>query len=733
MTEKNVFTNAASTYLISRSTQNDDYGIWRMHPDLPELFEQVMIAPGSKFPAGKKLCPIGGYMISYDLAPLQKASNPAASYEIFVFDPTQPDPLNVKALQTGSWPKSKFWQFYDHYTWDATETDIVQLVPMTGYVMAYMPTAARGTYMLWNFDPAPGPEKQPPDPLPNAMGPQDAFALIGGGSELLPMGNYVLEWISAQSKYRVWNFDPQNMHPLALPAMSEGERSDMDYAHRLIALGEFILDVVPSDGSYRLWGFDPFLADPFVGPLKQGTLPQGFEATGDLTPVQTSIPVDAERAKSPGTMDFMRANIEHVVVYMLESRTMDSVLGWLYEADAPHLNYVHADPPFKANSKSNTNEADGKNYPAHKFHDGTLSTEFVLAAPSIDPFHSTADCIQQQFSGGYPAYQSGAAADMAGFVSNNLSGEAMVSFSPTQLPVLNGLAESFAVSDYWFSPMPGGTIANRGFALSGSNYNITVNCEGEPQYTQYAEQPLRQPIWKVLQNNGHLDWKIYYSVEWMDHVFTYYLYLRNQLPSVDKAKFEYVQPLSTFMADAAAGMLPKFSFVEPAWIAPNGATSYHPGATGDMVPAERTLNDIYQALVNSPQWDKTALVITFSKGGGLYDHVPPPAAQPAWPRDENDGFKYDVMGPRVPTIIVSPLVKSNTVFRSGQPQPYEGTSLLSTVLEWYGIPRARWGLGDRVQVAPTFESVFELSEPRTDKPSFTPPYDKSFPPDSAGS
>lgn len=730
MTPENQISNAAPTYLISRSAQNDNYSVWQMDPDLPELFTQVQTDRDATFPSGKTLCAVGGYMLAYDLASLNDDPS-VVTYELFGFDPAQPDPLNAPPVQHGQWAKQKFWQFYDHYTWNPNETDIVQLVPMTGYVLVYMPTAARGTYMLWNFDPAPNTPNMV-DPLPDAMGPQDAFALIGEGSALLPMGNYVLEWIAASSTYRVWNFDPQAMHPLSLPTMSDGQRPDIDATHRLIVLGEYILDIVPATGAYRLWGFDPFRPDPFVGPIKQGTLPPGLDAGSTLTPVQTLVPINPALSGKPGSMDFMRANIEHVVVYMLESRTMDSVLGWLYAENPPQLNYVQADPPFKGNSRSNYNEADGTSYPVYQFEDGQLSKNFVLAAPAIDPFHSTADCIQQQYSGGYSAYLNGTQPDMGGFVSNNLSGEAMVSFGPVQLPVLNGLAANFAVSDYWFSPMPGGTIANRGFALSGSNYNIIVNCEGEPQYTEFAQGALRQPIWKVLQNNGITDWKIYYSVEWEKAVFTYHLYLRNQLPSVDLNKDDFVQPLANFYADAAAGALPEFTFLEPAWIAPNGATSYHPGSSGDMVPAEVALNKIYEALVNSPNWDKTALVITFSKGGGLYDHEPTPAAQPAWPHDANDGFTYNVLGPRVPTIIVSPLVKPNTVFRSGQARPYEGTSLLSTLLEWCGIPRARWGLGDRVPLAPTFESVFELSSARSDKPSFTPPYDSKFPPQGSG-
>ncbi|MHA6263292.1 alkaline phosphatase family protein [Arenibacterium sp. CAU 1754] len=721
----------APTYLISRTAQNDSYSVWQMDPSQPSLFVQLPIDRNATFPSGKRLCAVGGYMLAYDLAPLNNI--PAVvDYQLFSFDPTGNDPLNAPSVQHGQWDKHKFWQFYDHYTWNVDETDIVQLVPMTGYVMAYMPTAARGSYMLWNFDPAPDAPNLS-DPLPNAMCPQDAFALIGEGSELIPMGNYVLEWGAANSAYRVWNFDPQSMHPLALPAMSQGQKTGIDSTHRLIPLGEYILDCVPGTGAFSLWGFDPLQADPFIGPLMQGTLPSGMDVTGMVTPVQATVPIDITQVGTAGTMDFMRANIEHVVIYMLESRTMDSVLGWLYEQNPPSINYVNADPPFKGNSYTNFNVANGQKYYPYQFENGKLSEGFVLAAPAIDPFHSTADCIQQQYSGGYSTYLSGAAPDMGGFVSNNVSGEAMVTFGPDQLPVLYGLAASFSVSDYWFSPMPGGTIANRGFALAGSNYNVTVNCEGQPQYDQFAERALRQPIWKVLQNNGITDWKIYYSVEWNDAVFTYHLYLRNQLPSVDANKDDYIQNLDQFYADAAAGNLPKFTFIEPAWIAKSGATSYHPGSTGDMVPGERALKQIYEAIANSPNWDKTAFVITFSKGGGLYDHEVTPAAQPAWPHDVNDGFTYNVLGPRVPTIVVSPLVKPNTVFRSGKNRPYDGTSLLSTVLEWCGIPRARWGLGDRVPEAPTFESVFQLVSPRTDKPDPNVPYDSKFPPAGSGS
>jgi len=183
--------------------------------------------------------------------------------------------------------------------------------------------------------------------------------------------------------------------------------------------------------------------------------------------------------------------------------------------------------------------------------------------------------------------------------------------------------------------------------------------------------------------------------------------------------------LEQFLQDAKKGTLPAFSMVEPVWVGKKTASSYHP--TGDLVPAERALNQIYEAIKKGPGWDETLLVITFDKNNGLYDHVSPPYAKKPWPNDQNNGFEYDVLGPRVPTILVSPLIKQHSVFRAEGDVPFDSTSFAATLLNWFGIPKPLWGMGDRIEIAPTFENVFQEPCPRSDAPSFTPPYDKNFP------
>jgi len=467
---------ARPTFVIRRPPGEAAYSLWRMDPSARELFLPVPLAEGAQCPPDMRLLSVGGYLLAWSAAPLGDKP-PTVSFRLSRFDPASGDPLNGPALRAGAWDKQKFWCHRDNYTWDPADTGMLQLIALPGSVLCFMPTPARASYILYDFDPAPVQRDPGLDPLPRALTPQDAFPLIGVGSELVPLGGYVLERIAARGAWRLWSFDPQEPRPLAMPAVAEGIRPDLGPDHSLLALGEDLLIFQPSTGAYTLWRFDPLAADPFAAPITSGTLPEALRGEATLTAIQPTVPVDAAAAATPGTMDFMRDRIEHVVVYMLESRSFDSILGWLYEKDAPQLHFVNAEPPFDGASAENFNEAEGKRFPQYKFNDGAPSDDIALVAPALDPFHGTPDAIRQQYSGGFAAYLRGEEPDMGGFVAGNASASVMVGFTPEQLPVINGLARAFAVSDAWFSALPGGTDSNRGFALSGSSYNITTTYE----------------------------------------------------------------------------------------------------------------------------------------------------------------------------------------------------------------------------------------------------------------
>lgn len=734
-------TESAGTYLLVRRSDSDDVALWRFHPELAEMVSPEPSCADACFDRNHQVLSIGRYLLEW--GPLDKSTKePSFPYRLLEFDPTRANLLAASAasIQAGSWTKKKFWFSRPDFGNPAgakkayESGDVLQLIPVGGFILNLIPAPGRGTYQLWNFDPnplAPGTT----DPIKHAYSPQGAFNSITSGHDLIPVNNYVIDRLPESGEFWLWSFDPQNENPLAAPAVQSGIWPDIDATHSLVALGDLILDWVPATGCYRLWKFSPKNAHVLEGPIREGRLPEAFAPTSTLLGIQAlrpsplSSPAVAEPA--PGSIDAMRSRIKHVVYLMLENRSFDHVCGWLYDQNAVDIHFLGAGQPVFDGASPEMHckgtDADGNEIDVHLslFQDGELSDEWSLDFLTVDPYHDYADVMHQYYYKNSKGYAEGLTPDMQGFVWNNSSDSVMLCYGPKQLPVLNGLAERYAISDAWFSSMPGATDSNRAFAFSGSALGQLNNFQNGPQYANWPDSPHRQSIWKVLWVNGFTDWKIYNSIFWMDYVHTYQLYLKGQIPSLDADPSTHVGSIDAFFTAAAAGTLPAFSCLEPVWIGSDGTTSYHPGP--DVVPGERFLNKIFEALRSSPAWNDTLFVITFDEHGGIYDHVPPPQAENPWPTECIDGYRFDRLGVRVPTILVSPWIEPRTVFRSATSTPLDGTSFMATLLEWCGIPRASWWLGERVNHAPTFAHVFTRATPRTDQPSFVPPHDKDFP------
>jgi phospholipase C len=200
-------------------------------------------------------------------------------------------------------------------------------------------------------------------------------------------------------------------------------------------------------------------------------------------------------------------------------------------------------------------------------------------------------------------------------------------------------------------------------------------------------------------------WKLYYSdVRANDVSYTEYTFPR--IPH------GYSTKIDSFYQDARDGKLPEFSYIEPTWtgIGTDG-TDYHPPSF--VGAGEEFLLNVFTALRNSPQWKDMLFIVTFDEHGGTYDHVPPPgtAINPDGQVSEN-GFKFDQFGARVPTLLISPYIAKETVFRSenGPDEPYDHTSFIKTILMWAGMKQEDIQLFKRVDNAPTFEGV--LSDQR---------------------
>jgi phospholipase C len=660
-------------YIIGREQSSECYTLWRTTPGAAELFEAVPVTD-PRLPAGGALVGIGNYLLSWDK--LTGSRTNYYPYRLLDFDVTRDNPLG--AVQVGAWPMSKFWgtvadfgnpsgadkEFQKH-------TDLL-LLPIGSFLLNLIPTDGRGTFRLFNFDPG------QTDPLPETPSyPQGAFETIDRRDELLPICGYAIS--RRGSAFRLWSFDSQAKIPLSRPVIQEGQWPQIDERHRL------------------LWRFDPKSRDVLVGPVRTGKLPDGL-AGKSLVAFEPREPVAAGATCEPGSIEWMRSKIRHVVYYMLENRSFDHICGWLYETGDNHIQFVGPDHPFRGATPKTT-----------KYNGGTTSPSFTLDLPREDPYHDNSDVMRQLFGKRERGYAMREKPDMSGFLWNNVNDNVMGSYTPAQAAVLDGLARGFAVSDEWFCSMPGGTDVNRAFALSGNSLGELNNFQNGVEYTGWPSLNHRPSIFKVLWSHGITDFKIYNSIEWMNFAFTQHLFLAGQIPTVD-ASTDHVADYNQFLADARSGHLPAFTFLEPAWIGSTDTSSYHPGA--DIVPGEQRLADIYQALKTGPGWEQTVLVVTFDEHGGLYDHVPPPYAENPYPNDVIDGFKFDIMGVRIPTLVISPWVDEHTVFRSGTGVAYDSTSILATLLRWFGIPKSGWGLGERTNHAPTFEAVLRRKTPR---------------------
>ncbi len=106
-----------------------------------------------------------------------------------------------------------------------------------------------------------------------------------------------------------------------------------------------------------------------------------------------------------------------------------------------------------------------------------------------------------------------------------------------------------------------------------------------------------------------------------DNVLTYFKNFQDPTSQLYKNAFLPQFP-TDFLTDAATGNLPQVS-----WVIASLVDSDHPPAPSLF--GEITLSAMLAALtVNSAQWAKTALFLTFDENGGFFDHVPPITAPP---------------------------------------------------------------------------------------------------------
>jgi phospholipase C len=415
--------------------------------------------------------------------------------------------------------------------------------------------------------------------------------------------------------------------------------------------------------------------------------------------------------------------IEHVVVVMMENRSFDNLLGWLYDnqSNPPRHNIPDQSPPVFAGLRANTyfNELNGNRVYASHPPTPWPPANNPNVVPTPDPHEEFQFVTAQLFGTASPAPC--AAADMSGFLldysapdaGGASAGQIMQSFGPADANVLNELARNFAVCDRWYASVPSQTWPNRAFVHAGSS-------DGHLNNDNYELYDI-PTIFNVLESQGK-SWGVFHDTTFIPSLTMTQFLSRLMMYDDHFHKYDVFKQLCGAAADAAPALkLPQYSFVEPRFTAEPGLLAvdypedYHP--PHNICRGEQFLADVYKAVQTSPYRDRILLVITFDEHGGCYDHVPPPtgAAAPApWPKSRDGTFDFSRFGVRVPTIVVSSYVQPGTVFRAPPGQtPFDHTSLLATLRDWLNLDADAQNPflpSPRIKNAPTLDGVLTLDD-----------------------
>lgn len=220
-------------------------------------------------------------------------------------------------------------------------------------------------------------------------------------------------------------------------------------------------------------------------------------------------------------------------------------------------------------------------------------------------------------------------------------------------------ARRFTLCDRFFSSLAGPSEPNHLYTVAAQSGGLVNNPgrgiarqEGVYTFTTLAE---------LLQHSKH-SWK-YYDEKQNPKAHS----LWNPMPGFKAIAsspelMSHLVSLNEFYQDAMANRLP-----EVCWLVPTAADSEHPPA--DSARGMWHVTGLVNAVMQSPAWRKSVIIVTWDDYGGFYDHVPPPQV---------DKYGY---GPRVPALVISPWAKPGYISHVY----YDFTSPLKLIEDHFGL------------------------------------------------
>ncbi len=331
---------------------------------------------------------------------------------------------------------------------------------------------------------------------------------------------------------------------------------------------------------------------------------------------------------------------------------------------------------------------------------GANGTRYAWEGTKRIPLSETPDVLQEDLGhGGLSALEAVDGGKMDGFfripgARQNGQDVAESQFHEKDIPNYWRYARAFTIADHFFSNVLAPSFPNHLALVTGQALNVVNNpvkfgdtpawgCDSSatarvPWYW-HGKGGTRTPCFNVQTladeaRKAGLSWS-YYAPS-----MGKFGYVWSSLDAIRHIRYSpqwqtNVRPTDSFREDVRAGGLAALDWLMPTW-----SGSDHPPQS-ECAGENWTVRQI-NAIMRSPDWSSTVIILTWDDFGGFYDHVPPP---------RRDLYRF---GPRVPTLVISPFARPHYVAH----RMYNFTSIVKFVEDQYKLP----------QLAPFDRSVSSL-------------------------
>ncbi len=360
-------------------------------------------------------------------------------------------------------------------------------------------------------------------------------------------------------------------------------------------------------------------------------------ATPTTSATTPATPTPATSATAPVTPANGAAKIQHVIIILKENHTFDNYFGQFPGAEGATQVPINGTPQAPPRAPDR---------PPRDISHTFTSTHLAYDGGKMDQFQK----VNGANTGGFPL--------------------TFMQYTGDDLPAYWTYAKQFVLYDHYFTSMLGPSSPNHLYTIAASSGGIIGNARGAAAYNQVCSSPgatvdILSPDGQQISGPACVDipslpnelatkgitWKgyNYYAMSYLHRVWD------------DPALSKNLVNESQFITDVQSGTLPTI-----AWLA--GDRSEHP--TKSVCDGENWTVEQINAVMNSPYWNSSLIILSWDDWGGFYDHVAPP---------QIDQFG---LGFRVPAIIISPYAKTNVIDH----RQAEHSSIPKTIETLFGVP-----------------------------------------------